>query len=95
MKEKKRKNLKNIEILFWVGYVFLLLAEMFLRVEIIKNYVSILDTIGMCILLFFSFIRIVQRKEWKNLKNDIAIEVSINIMRAFIEMRKFINTNKN
>ena len=29
------------------------------------------------------------------LKNDIAIEVSINIMRAFIEMRKFINTNKN
>ena len=28
------------------------------------------------------------------LKNDIAIEVSINIMRAFIEMRKFINTNK-
>ena len=71
MKEKKRKNLKNIEILFWVGYVFLLLAEMFLRVEIIKNYVSILDTIGMCILLFFSFIRIVQRKEWKNLKNDI------------------------
>ena len=29
------------------------------------------------------------------LKNDVAIEVSINIMRAFIEMRKFINTNKN
>ena len=29
------------------------------------------------------------------LKNDIAIEVSINIIRAFIEMRKFINTNKN
>lgn len=29
------------------------------------------------------------------LKNDIAIDVSINIMRAFIEMRKFINTNKN
>ena len=29
------------------------------------------------------------------LKNDIAIEVSINIMRAFIEIRKFINTNKN
>lgn len=29
------------------------------------------------------------------LKNDIAINVSINIMRAFIEMRKFINTNKN
>ena len=29
------------------------------------------------------------------LKNNIAIEVSINIMRAFIEMRKFINTNKN
>lgn len=29
------------------------------------------------------------------LKNDIAIEVSINIMRTFIEMRKFINTNKN
>lgn len=29
------------------------------------------------------------------LKNDIAIEESINIMRAFIEMRKFINTNKN
>lgn len=29
------------------------------------------------------------------LKNDIAIDVSINIMRAFIEMRKFINSNKN
>lgn len=29
------------------------------------------------------------------LKSDIAIEVSINIMRAFIEMRKFINTNRN
>ena len=29
------------------------------------------------------------------LKNDIAIDISINIMRAFIEMRKFINTNKN
>ena len=29
------------------------------------------------------------------LKNDIAIKASINIMRAFIEMRKFINTNKN
>lgn len=29
------------------------------------------------------------------LKNDIAVGVSINIMRAFIEMRKFINTNKN
>ena len=29
------------------------------------------------------------------LKNDIAIDVSINIMQAFIEMRKFINTNKN
>lgn len=29
------------------------------------------------------------------LKNDIAIDVSINIMRAFIEMRKFINANKN
>ena len=29
------------------------------------------------------------------LKNDIAIDVSINIIRAFIEMRKFINTNKN
>lgn len=28
------------------------------------------------------------------LKNDIAIEVSINIIRAFIEMRKFINANK-
>lgn len=28
------------------------------------------------------------------LKNDIAIEVSINIMDAFVEMRKFINTNK-
>jgi len=29
------------------------------------------------------------------LKNDIAIKVSINIMDAFVEMRKFINTNKN
>lgn len=29
------------------------------------------------------------------LKNDIAIDVSINIMRAFIEMRRFINSNKN
>ena len=29
------------------------------------------------------------------LKNSIAVDVSINIMRAFIEMRKFINTNKN
>ncbi len=28
------------------------------------------------------------------LKNDIAIEVSINIIRAFIEMRKLINANK-
>ena len=27
------------------------------------------------------------------LKNDIAINVSINIMRAFIEMRKFLNNN--
>lgn len=29
------------------------------------------------------------------LKNNIAINVSINIMRAFVEMRKFINDNKN
>lgn len=29
------------------------------------------------------------------LKNDIAVDVSINIMRAFVEMRKFIHTNKN
>ncbi len=29
------------------------------------------------------------------LKNDIAIQVSINIMNAFVEMRKFIYTNKN
>lgn len=29
------------------------------------------------------------------LKNEIAIQVSINIMRAFIEMRKFISTNAN
>ena len=29
------------------------------------------------------------------LKNDIAIQVSINIMDAFVEMRKFININKN
>lgn len=29
------------------------------------------------------------------LKNNIAVDVSINIMRAFVEMRKFINTNKN
>ena len=29
------------------------------------------------------------------LKNDIAIKVSINIMNAFVEMRKFINANKN
>ena len=28
------------------------------------------------------------------LKNDIAIQVSINIMDAFVEMRKFININK-
>lgn len=27
------------------------------------------------------------------LKNDIAIQVSINIIRAFIEMRKFIFSN--
>ena len=27
------------------------------------------------------------------LKNDIAIKVSINIMRAFVEMRKFISSN--
>ena len=27
------------------------------------------------------------------LKNDIAIQVSINIIRAFIEMRKFITNN--
>jgi len=29
------------------------------------------------------------------LKNEIAIQVSINIMDAFVEMRKFINANKN
>ena len=29
------------------------------------------------------------------LKNDIAIQVSIKIMDAFVEMRKFINANKN
>ena len=29
------------------------------------------------------------------LNSEIAIEVSIKIMRAFVEMRKFINTNKN
>lgn len=29
------------------------------------------------------------------LKNDTAINVSINIMRAFVEMRKFININRN
>lgn len=29
------------------------------------------------------------------LKNEIAIQVSIKIMDAFVEMRKFINTNKN
>ncbi len=29
------------------------------------------------------------------LKNDIAVQVSIKIMDAFVEMRKFINTNKN
>jgi hypothetical protein len=29
------------------------------------------------------------------LENDIAVEVSINIMNAFVAMRKFINTNKN
>ena len=28
------------------------------------------------------------------LKNDIAIQVSINIMNAFVEMRKYINLNK-
>jgi len=28
------------------------------------------------------------------LNSEIAIEVSIKIMRAFVEMRKFINTNK-
>ena len=28
------------------------------------------------------------------LNSEIAIQVSINIMRAFVEMRKFINTNK-
>ena len=27
------------------------------------------------------------------LKNEIAIQVSINIMNAFVEMRKFLNTN--
>ena len=27
------------------------------------------------------------------LRNEIAIQVSINIMRAFIEMRKFISMN--
>lgn len=27
------------------------------------------------------------------LKNDIAIQVSISIIRAFIEMRKFISSN--
>ena len=29
------------------------------------------------------------------LKNEIAVQVSIKIMDAFVEMRKFINTNKN
>lgn len=29
------------------------------------------------------------------LKNDIAVKVSINIIKSFIEMRKFININKN
>ena len=29
------------------------------------------------------------------LKSDIAVQVSINIMDAFVEMRKFMNTNKN
>ena len=29
------------------------------------------------------------------LKNDIAVKVSINIIKSFIEMRKFINMNKN
>ncbi|MBR3133717.1 MAG: hypothetical protein IKG42_06695 [Clostridia bacterium] len=27
------------------------------------------------------------------LKNEVAIQVSINIMRAFVEMRKFLDTN--
>ena len=27
------------------------------------------------------------------LKNEIAVQVSINIMRAFVEMRKFIQSN--
>ena len=29
------------------------------------------------------------------LKSEIAVQVSIKIMDAFIEMRKFISTNKN
>jgi len=29
------------------------------------------------------------------LKNEIAVQVSIDIIRAFVEMRRFINTNKN
>ena len=29
------------------------------------------------------------------LRNEIAVQVSINIMDAFVEMRKFINANKN
>ena len=28
------------------------------------------------------------------LRNEIAVQVSINIMNAFVEMRKFININK-